>query len=230
MKTRKTLLSISILIVLILVWVMRQPFFDLLKWFGDRNAVAAYVQEFGFWGPVLLFVLLVLQVFLAFIPGQALMVASSYLYGFWGGMLINWISLVAGGYIAFLLARRYGRTFVERWVSQETLLRWDKTSLGQGIAFFAMSLVLPVFPNDAMCYIAGLGKISPRHFLLANMLGRGMACLLASIVGTYGTQIPLWGWVCGSGIIFVGCTAWWVKRHYAPIHNSNVKGDRHVCA
>ena len=177
MKRRKTPYLIFFFIFLVLVWIMRQPLFDLLKWFGDRQAVGAFIQEFGIWGPVILFILLVLQVFLAFIPGQALMVACSYLYGFWGGLLITWTSLVAGGYVAFLFARRYGRPFAEHWVSSDMLSHWDKAALGQGIIFFAVSLVLPVFPNDAMCYVAGLGKISRRRFLIANMLGRGMACL-----------------------------------------------------
>jgi uncharacterized membrane protein YdjX (TVP38/TMEM64 family) len=230
MKSRKTLLPIIFLIVLTLVWVLRQPLLGTLKWFGDRDAVITFVQEFGFWGPAILFILLILQVFLAFIPGQALMITCSYLYGFWGGMLITWTSLVAGGHIAFLLARLYGRPFAEHWVSPNTLSHWDKTALGRGIAFFAMSLVLPVFPNDAMCYVAGLGKISTRHFLYANMIGRGMACLLASIVGAYGSQIPLWGWVCGIGIIFAGCINWWAKKHNTPARNKNLEGDRHVCA
>lgn len=230
MKSRKTLLPICFLIILSLVWVLRQPLLGLLSWFGDRDAVLTFVQEFGLWGPAIFIALLILQVFLAFIPGQALMITCSYLYGFWGGLLITWTSLVAGGHVAFLLARQYGRPFVERWVSPNTLSRLDKTALGQGVVFFAMSLVLPVFPNDAMCYVAGLGKISTRRFLCANMLGRGMACLLASFVGAYGSQIPLWGWVCGIGIIFAVCVSWWSIKHGTSTKTGNLKGDRHVCA
>lgn len=229
MKNPKATLPIIALFALALLWALRNPLANLWNWIGNREAVVTYIQELGMWGPVLLFVLLVVQVFLAIIPGQALMVTSSYLYGFWGGMLITWTSLVGGGYAAFLLARRYGRPFAERWVAPDTLSRWDKSARGQGILFFAMSLVLPVFPNDAMCYVAGLGKITARRFLAANMLGRGMACLLASLVGSFGEQIPLWAWACGIGLILTGCIGWWLKKSSTSDNASALKGDRHVC-
>ncbi len=187
------------------------------------------MQQFGILGPVILFILLVLQVFLAFIPGQALMVACAYLYGFWGGMFLAWFSLVVGGEFAFMLARRYGRPFAERWVSPEILVRWDKTAAGQGIGFYAMSLVLPIFPNDAMCYIGGLAKISPRRFLAANMLGRGTACLLTSLIGAYGTQIPVWGWILGSGIVLAGCIGWLMNKRRRSNSSMISKGESHVC-
>lgn len=229
MKNPKIKLAIVVLLILSVIWIFRHPLAHLWTWIGDREAVVAYIQGLGFWGPALLFVLLVMQVFLAIIPGQALMVTSSYLYGFWGGLLITWTSLAGGGYAAFALARRFGRPFAERWVAPETLSRWDKSARGQGIFFFAMSLVLPIFPNDAMCYVAGLGKISPRRFLVANMLGRGMSCLLASLVGAFGTQIPLWGWVCGVSLILAGCAAWLWTRKASSARSITLKGDRHVC-
>lgn len=229
MKNPKTILAIVFFCTLSVIWTFRQPLASLWAWISDRDAVVASIQSLGAWGSALLFVLLVLQVFLAFIPGQALMVTSGYLYGFWGGLFITWTSLVGGGYAAFLLARRYGRPFAERWVSPDTLSRWDKAAHGQGIFFFAMSLVLPVFPNDAMCYVAGLGKISPQRFLIANMIGRGIACLLASVVGAFGPQIPLWGWVCGIGLILTGCIGWWLKKYFTSNNASALKGDRHVC-
>jgi uncharacterized membrane protein YdjX (TVP38/TMEM64 family) len=229
MKNSKSTLLLIALTASILFIAFGQPISNFWSWLTNREALIAYVQGLGIWGPALLLILLVVQVFLAIIPGQALMVTSSYLYGFWGGLFITWTSLVGGGYAAFALARRYGRPFAERWVAPETLSRWDKSARGQGVFFFAMSLVLPIFPNDAMCYVAGLGQISPRRFLVANMLGRGMACLLASLVGSYGNQIPLWGWVCGIGLILIGCVGWWWKKNSKSNSVSALKGDRHVC-
>ena len=229
MKNPKTTLAIVVLLTLSTAWTFRGPLADLWNWIGNREAVVATIQGLGIWGPAILFILLVMQVFLAIIPGQALMVTSSYLYGFWGGLFITWTSLVGGGYAAFYLARRYGRPFAERWVAPDTLSRWDKTARGQGVFFYAMSFVLPIFPNDAMCYVAGLGQISPRRFLFANMLGRGLACLLASVVGSFGSQIPVWGWVCGIGLILAGCIGWLVKRNSESAKSIALKGDRHVC-
>ncbi|HNK62943.1 MAG TPA: VTT domain-containing protein [Anaerolineales bacterium] len=213
---KKILSALLLVIAMVMVWVYRIPAADILKWFGNREAVAAFIQNLGIWGPLVLIVLLVLQVFLAFIPGQALMLACGYVYGFGAGFLISWFGLFAGGEAAFFLARKYGRIFAERWISPQVLSKWDKTSNGQGIGFFATSLVLPVFPNDAMCYVAGLGKISSRRFTLANALGRGLACLLTSAAGAFGNQIGLHQWGIIAVAIVLICLGWLVVRNFKP--------------
>src|ERR1051326_8083949 len=114
MSTRKILNSSFIVVVFLALWVFREPLGSMMHWFSSPKAVIEAIQGSGFWGPTILFALFVLQVFIAFIPGQALMVASGYIYGFTGGILITWISLVVGGQAAFWLARHYGRPFAEK--------------------------------------------------------------------------------------------------------------------
>lgn len=208
MKNNLLFKFILFVLALLTLWVSRDSISALWTWISDRETVTASMQRAGLWGPMVLFILFVLQVFLAFIPGQALMVACGYLYGFWGGFLLSWLSLVIGGEIAFLFARRYGRAFAEKWISNDVLTRWDRAAESQGIAFFALSLVIPLVPNDAMCYVAGLGKISHRRFSLANLLGRGLACIVMSWIGAFGLQAPPYIWM----IVMVICAgvAFWV--------------------
>jgi uncharacterized membrane protein YdjX (TVP38/TMEM64 family) len=191
----KKIISILSLIVLLLVLIeFYRPILHTLSWFGNREAITTSMKHAGLWGPIVFIVLFVLQVFIAFIPGQGLMVACGYLYGFWGGFLLSWLSLVAGGEIAYVLARNYGRPFAERWIAPAVLERWNKTAAGQGIAFFAISLVMPLVPNDAMCYVAGLGTISRIRFSIANLLGRGLACIITSAAGAFGGNLSWQGW------------------------------------
>jgi len=102
------------------------------------------------------------------------------------------------------------------------------SAAGQGIGFFATSLVLPIFPNDAMCYVAGLGKISSHRFLIANMLGRGMASLITVFLGAYGSQIPVSVWVIAGTITILGVAVWQIVKYHSA--NQTWKEDRHVCS
>jgi Uncharacterized conserved protein len=197
------------------MWSFREPMFEALRWFSDLNAVTASIRGYGLWGPAVLFVLFILQTFIAFIPGQALMVSSGYIYGFTGGILITWISLVVGGQAAFWLARRYGRPFAEKWVSAPVLDRWDKSAAGQGIGFYVITLVMPFFPNDAVCYVAGLGNMTFRRFLAANIIGRGIASFLTVVVGAYSDQIPGLLWMAIIGFIVLGIIGWIAARQYS---------------
>src|SRR4030095_3106751 len=113
------------------LWFYRAPLLTSMQWFSDLDAITASIRGYGLWGPAVLFILFILQTFLAFIPGHALMVASGYIYGFSGGILITWASLVLGGQMAFWLARHYGRPFAEKWISPSILNRWDKSAAGQ---------------------------------------------------------------------------------------------------
>lgn len=213
MKTNLFIKSILTVAIAVALWIFRNSISAAWAWFGNFDAVATSMRELGIWGPIVFLVLFVLQVFLAFIPGQALMVACGYLYGFWGGFLISWLSLTAGGEAAFMLARKYGRSFAEKWTASDVLVRWDQTAKGQGISFFAITLLMPLVPNDAMCYVAGLGKISKQRFLIANLLGRGVACILTSAAGAFGGNISWQSWVVLIAIFVLVGLGWYLARN-----------------
>ncbi|MDQ3005444.1 MAG: VTT domain-containing protein [Chloroflexota bacterium] len=211
MKNNFLLKLILFVAALFTLWISREPLASTWEWFSDREAVTASMDRTGIWSSLILFILFVLQVFLAFIPGQALMVACGYLYGFWGGFLLSWLSLVAGGEAAFVLARLYGRSFADKWIAPDVLARWDKAAEGQGIGFYTLALVLPLVPNDAMCYVAGLGKISHRRFSIANLLGRGMACVVTSWIGAFGAHATTYVWIILI-VIAAGIAGWFIYK------------------
>ena len=210
---KKSIGIFSLIATLSALYYFHDGILQTLSWFSSRDAIATSMQHSGLWGPIVLFILFVLQVFLAFIPGQALMVASGYLYGFWGGFLLSWLSLVVGGEIAYVLARSYGRPFAEKWISPTVLERWNKAAAGQGIAFFAISLVMPLVPNDAMCYVAGLGTISRIRFSVANLLGRGMACVITSAAGAFGGNLSWQGWAILIGLFVIIGIVWQIAKN-----------------
>ena len=212
MSSRKLLLILIVGVLLVALWIYREPIGAWLGWFSDLNAVIESIRGYGLWGPAILFLLFILQAFLAFIPGQALMISSGIIYGFAGGFFLTWSSLVIGGQIAFWLSRKFGRPFAEKWIAPETLNRWDKSAAGQGVAFYVIALVMPFVPNDAMCYVAGLGSMSFKRFLLANMLGRGIASLLTATVGANLVEVPAILWVFIVGFVVLGIAGWVFAR------------------
>lgn len=219
MFSRKLMITFLTGSALISAWIYRQPLAASLQWFSDLDSVIASIRGYGLWGPAVLSILFILQTFLAFIPGQALMVASGYVYGFGGGILITWASLVAGGQMAFWLARRFGRPFAEKWISPSTLDRWDRSAAGRGIGFYVVTLVMPFFPNDAMCYVAGLGTMSARRFLVANACGRGIASLLTVVIGAFSEQIPSLIWIAIVAFIVLGILGWIAAKRYTGAHS-----------
>ncbi len=208
MFSRKALNAVLGICAVIALIVYGPTLWSLLGFYGSPQAIATSLREFGVLGPALLFVLLLVQLFIGFIPGHALVMASGYVYGAPVTILVVSVSTILGSQVAFLLARRYGRPIIYRLASPATIQSWDKLAAGRGPWFYFFSFVLPFFPSDMMCYVAGLSKVSARGFFVANVCGRLLATIAMTLLGSYGLQPPVWFWVALAGALLILAIAW----------------------
>lgn len=207
---RKAILPAAV--IALTIW-QRNSIVELLGIVSDQDAVTAYVHGFGFLGPLVLFLLLVAQVFIALIPGHALMVAAGYVYGLTGLATVI-ASTVLGSQIAFLLARRYGRGLIHWIASPKVIERWDSSADHQGILFYFLAFILPVFPGDLMCYVAGLGRISAGRFFISNLLGRTCSAVFITLIGMYGLHLPAGFWLAAVLSLFATAAAWLIFKAF----------------
>ncbi len=175
---------------------------------GDRDAIINYLQPYGILGPLVLFIILMLQVFLAVIPGHAFIVAGGYIYGLFVGTLITQLSTVLASQLAFLLVRRFGRPMVDRFSSAKIVDHWNQLAEKQGGLFFFFAFILPIFPNDLMAFIAGLSSITTKKFFAANFFGRLPVAILITLIGSHGFEIPLYFWLVIALAILGLCIFW----------------------
>ena len=219
-NSKKLLLSI---VLLTLAWIYRSPLAELLHIIQDQEAVSAFLQGYGPLGPVVLFFLLIAQVFVAIIPGHALMVTAGYVYGKLG-LLVTLSSTILGSQIAFLIARKHGRSLIYRLASPDVIERWDKIAKHQGILFYFFSFVLPIFPSDLMCYVAGLCTISPRCFFIANVLGRTCCAVFITLIGIYGMNPPVQFWFISLAVLATFFLGWGIyKRSSILFHTKSLE-------
>lgn len=219
----KTLKILAIFVLMTFAFLYRDPIMNFLKIITDQQAVSAYLKSYGSLGPIVLFILLIAQVFIAFIPGHALMVTAGYVYGA-AGLLVVITSTILGSQIAFLIARWYGRDLIHKLASPKVIDRWDGIARHQGILFYFFSFVLPIFPSDLMCYVAGLATISPRRFFVANVLGRTCCAVFITLIGIYDMKPPIEFWGISLLVISICFIGWAVyKRIYmTPVLKRNV--------
>lgn len=114
------------------------------------------------------------QVVVPIIPGGITCAVGVVIFGPWYGLLYNYIGIVVGSGINFYLARRYGQCLVKFFVKEET---YDKyiTWLDKGKKFdkfFALAIFFPCAPDDVLCMIAGLTKMSWKKFSAIILLGK----------------------------------------------------------
>jgi len=210
LKPKKSwLVKGSLILVCILVVIYwRSELAVFLATIGDRDALVEFLQQFGVLGPAVLSFILGLQVFLAVIPGHAFIVAGGYIYGLVMGTLITQISTVVASQLAFILTRRYGRPLVDRMAPESVIDHWNKLAQKQGGMFFFFAFILPIFPNDLMCFVAGLSTVSARKFFLANFFGRLPVAIFVTLIGSHGFELPLYFWALIVLVVIMSCFLW----------------------
>ena len=146
----------------------------------DRLQVA--VKEAGIWGPLLFIGIQIVQVVVPIIPGGITCVAGVVIFGPLEGFLYNYIGIVIGSIINFALARSYGQTFIRSMVSEklyEKYIGW----LSERERFdklFALAIFFPVAPDDFLCMLAGLTKMTYKKFTTIILLGKPAALMAYS--------------------------------------------------
>jgi membrane protein YqaA with SNARE-associated domain len=105
--------------------------------------------------------------------------------------LMATIGAVIGGYITYALARKGGKETMERKLSRKRAKQVSKAFNRWG--FFAVAipaLLPPPFPFVPFLIAAGAGQYSPKKFLAALTVGRGVRYSIAAFLGFhYGRHI-----------------------------------------
>ena len=172
-KLSQKQINILILIGLIIIVVL-----CIYGWqrgiFKDLATLRAYINKAGFFAPLAFIALHFLQIIIPFIPGGAVQTAGVIVFGPWRGFLLNYIGIAIGSTVSFALARHYGQSFVRAKVSPEVwhkYFRWLDNGKIFG-RFFAIAILLPFAPDDALCMLAGIANISWLQFLLCILIGK----------------------------------------------------------
>lgn len=152
--------------------------------FRSKEALRAYLETFGGSGPVVLTLIQALQVILPVLPGFLGCIVGAMMFGAAGGFWINYIGISAGSLIAYWLARRFGVGLVRKMISLEKydrLVRWVNQQKSYTVVLF-IAILLPLAPDDFLCYFSGLTSMSARKFTWIIILAKPWCILFYSII------------------------------------------------
>ena len=134
--------------------------------FRSIESLRAYVGSFGVFAPLVLVAIQAIQVVLPVLPGFLGCIVGAGMFGAMGGFWCNYIGISAGSIIAFLLARRFGVGLVKYMVPMEKYDRftaWINRKNCYTVILF-LAILLPLAPDDFLCYFSGLTRMSARKF------------------------------------------------------------------
>ncbi len=147
------------------------------------SIIEMWTRKFGLFGWILIVFINVLQIVVAFLPGEPVELATGVLYGWFWGSILCVIGVVIGEAIVFLITRRYGIKLVN-WMFRKDVTEtkfFENTARIQSLTFILF--LLPGVPKDVLTYVAGLSKIKLGDFLIISTLARTPSIISSALIG-----------------------------------------------
>lgn len=157
----------------------------LLAWLADARAVRAFVSEHAFVSRLAMLGINIVQVLLAFLPGEPVELASGYAFGFWEGTAL---CLVASGLATsaiYWATRRWGWKLVGLFFDRSLFDRfsWLKSAKRLELIMFIVFLI-PGTPKDFLTYFAGLTNMRFLPVVLIATFGRIPSIVTSTIAAS----------------------------------------------
>ena len=187
-------LAITILIIASIIAIT----YIILDHYHLTNITKEQIQEIidktGPWGPLVFCLIVFLQVTFIPLPGAIVILAGSVCFGFWLSLLYCFISMMLGALFAFKLGRVLGRKFVN-WVikDKEMVNEYLKKVHGKEFVVFFYMFVFPIFPDDALCALAGITPLKWSEFIFMQLVSRPIS-IISTLIFMSGDVIPFKGW------------------------------------
>lgn len=190
LSNKQWIQGITVLGILVSIWlavyIKSNP-----EVFAVGGSFQYFLKELGIFGPLLFIAIQIIQVLYPVIPGGLTCVIGHVLFGPLIGFVYNTTGIFIGSVLAFLLARHYGEGFVKSFVSNRVYNKYtgylDRSKFFE--RFLVAAFILPGFPDDFLCMVAGMSKMSLKKFVCITLLSKPVTLYLYTVLTYNGIQI-----------------------------------------
>lgn len=179
-RRRGLLAAAAVLLAFVALYLFVREYASFIT---DAEALRLWLRQFGVLAPLVFIAIQALQVVVAPIPGQVVAVVAGYLFGSFWGTVYSLTGVLIGSAVAFSLAKRYGRSFVEDVIHEDVISRFDEFVDTVGVPGLFAFVIIPGLPDDAICFLSGLTKWRLPTFIVVISVGRLPAYVFAVHAG-----------------------------------------------
>lgn len=192
---------------LIVIVALLGSFTDLGEYKSDADKIEKLVQiirNTGRWGMLVYVLIQILQVVILPLPAAVCYIPGSLIWNGWTATLLASLGVVIGSVIAYVIGRVFGKKVVMWIAGRQTTEKYMDYIGSKGKIIFILMQILPFFPDDILCMVAGLTSMNFLFFMVTMIVIRPLIIAAYCFFGS-GTVIPFEGWGIGAWIaIFMG--------------------------
>ncbi|MDC7995098.1 TVP38/TMEM64 family protein [Altibacter sp. HG106] len=209
-------LSIIIVVGIIGMYFLNDSFQETLNeaWnvltSNDQERIGQWVAGFGWLGPLVIIIAMIVQMFLIVVPTLALMVVSIVAYGPIWGSLIVYTAIFCASSVGYFIGSYFGETAVTRLIGNKAEQKIEDFLDDYGFWAIVVTRMNPLLSNDAISFVAGILGMNYWKFIGATLLGITPLTLFIAILGehTDGLKQGLIYGSIASFLIFGGYIYW----------------------
>lgn len=167
----------------------------------SAEEVRAATSGLGPWAVAALLAAFVMRP-LFLLPITPLWIGAGAAFGWVGGTLFALAGTSLGAALGFGVARRLGRTFVEKRLGSR-LPRWTRMPEEGGLRTVLALQLTPIMPHDLINGMAGVSRMPYRSFAVGSLLGTLPIIAVYAYVGQALLAIPSPEFWAAAGILTV---------------------------
>ncbi|MCL2771059.1 MAG: TVP38/TMEM64 family protein [Firmicutes bacterium] len=216
---KKLLISFIILLFISCLFATILKFFGAIEYISSKEKLKELIEHAGVWAPIVFIVLQIVQVVFSPIPGALSIAVGAIVFGPFLGFVYSSIGIVVGSILAFLIGRLFSNKFISRFIEKEDLKKYQNYINKKGKILLPLVFILPIFPDDIICIIAGTSTMKFWYFAVVTIITRPISILLSSYFLS-GDIIPFSGWglfVWGGIIVITGIVFFVLIKYQEPI-------------
>ena len=179
-KVVKTFIIFGCVLTLALYLFLCIP---VVKFLNNRQALENYIESFGAFMPLVYILMVILQIFIPFIPGEPFEIMAGYLFGSALGSVIAIFAESVASVIIILLVRKYGIRLVQLFFKDKDINKLAFLNNQKWSYLFAILFIIPGTPKDLLCYVSGLMNFKLIPLLIISTIGRIPSIITSTIPG-----------------------------------------------
>lgn len=194
---KKTVYKVSLVVLALISFSLLVMYFLKISGVGDKidsvEDLRNYVASFGYLAIVIYVIVNILQVVLLPIPGFISVGTGVALFGPLKTAVFSLLGILIGSFMAFFIGKVLGYRVVKWIVGKETLDKWLNSVKNKDKIILTFMFLFPFFPDDVLCFVAGLSSMSTGYFVIMITVCRVISVFL-SAYSLNGNIIPYNTW------------------------------------
>lgn len=168
---------------------------------NDQAGIKSWIGGFSWFGPVLLVLAMVAQMFLVVVPTTALLVICILAYGPVWGSAIALVAIYAASSAGYIIGRVFGPFTAEKILGSRARLRTTVFLEKYGFWAIFITRLNPFLSNDVVSLVGGMLKMDYWKFTAASLAGIAPLILLIAVLGENTADMLFVLFLCSAGLL-----------------------------